>query len=616
MKFNILSEELREAAGELALCGIELGNEVAVEFREGPFRIEYNGERVVISAPKKVQFFYALKLLADEGLPKQGAPLTPECHFDDLTYMLDCSRNAVPKMSTLKELIRHLAVLGYDSLGLYMEDTFTVEKYPYFGYLRTPLTGEEIREADGYCKRFGIELVPYIQTLAHFGTLTRHYAMGHLFDTGDILLVGDEEVYRFLEALIAACAKYFTSRNINIGMDEAYMLGRGRYLDLNGYESRFDIMAKHLKKVVELCEKYGFRAPMMWSDMFFSQAMSAQYGDDLPPCVAESLPANVELIYWDYCSTDEKHYDAMMKKHRVFKNRIGFAGGAWKWLGFTPDNRYSLVSCGEAAKACLENKIRRFIVTGWGDNGAECSVFATLPALLYCSRFNYGNFAVNAAYKRSFLHLTGVKYDDFMTIDLCNRVTQNDDVEEKNSANKYLLFNDVLLGTLDTTIPEGLGELYASHARRLLLAEKKAGRWAYLFETQYRLARVLTLKADMGIKLRKAYAAGDRDRLALYYGDLKELLRRIEALYTAFSAQWERENRANGFDVQDIRIGALKQRIAAAMRKIAAHLSEGVPIPELGEELLDHMGHGNAFEIDPDQCEWRWRRMTSVNVNE
>ncbi len=616
MKFRILSEELREAAQELAPYGVELGDEVAAEYREGPFEIAYNGERVVISAPKKVQFFYALKLLSDEGLPERGTTLSPRCNFDDLTYMLDCSRNAVPKAETLKELIRHLAVLGYNSLGLYIEDTLVVKEYPYFGYLRTPFTAEEIREADGYCKRFGIELVPYIQTLAHFNSLTRHYAMGHLFDTGDILLADDEEVYRFLEALISACADAFSSRNINIGMDEAYMLGRGRYLDLHGYESRFDIMAKHLARVTQICEKYGFRAPMMWSDMFFSQAMGAQYGDDLPAHVAQSLPKNVELIYWDYCSTDRKHYAAMIEKHRMFENRIGFAGGAWKWLGFTPDNRYSFAACGAAAKACVQKGVRRFIVTGWGDNGAECSVFATLPALLYCSRCNYGNFKVDAAYKRSFLRLTGVKFEDFMTIDLCNRVTRNNDVEEKNSANKYLLFNDVLLGTLDTTVEEGLGGLYVSHARKLLHASKRAGRWAYLFETQYRLARVLALKADMGIRLRKAYAAGDRETLSVCRGELKELLRRVDALYAAFSAQWERESRANGFDVQDLRFGALKQRLSAAIRKLGAYLEGGEPIPELAETLLDHMGHGSEFEVDPDQCEWRWRRMTSVNVNE
>ena len=92
---------------------------------------------------------------------------------------------------------------------------------------------------------------------------------------------------------------------------------------------------------------------------------------------------------------------------------------------------------------------------------------------------------------------------------------------------------------------------------------------------------------------------------------------RVEEFYAALKTQWHAENRANGFDVQDIRIGALKQRIAAATEKLADYLSgKAESVPELEEKLLDFMGNGEQFEEDFDQCEWRWRRMTSVNVNE
>ena len=611
----IAKDELLRAAGELAEFGIHLAKDgVTTRVEEGDaLRIKYEAGEILITVQKRVQLFYALKLLADE-CAGEGFSREEKCAFQELTYMLDCSRNAVP--NDLTSLIRHLAVLGYDCLGLYMEDTFVVEEYPYFGYLRTPFTAEDIRRADEYCKLFGIELVPYIQTLAHFNTLTRHYAMGYLFDCNDILLAGEEETYRFIDTLIGTCAKYFTSRKINIGMDEAYMLGRGAYLDKHGARSRFEIMNEHLARVIEICKKYGFK-PSMWSDMFFSLAMSAQYGQDIPEELAKSVPEGVELVYWDYCSTSKEHYAAMMQKHRAFKNELAFAAGAWKWLGYTPDNRYAFVSCAEAARACLEKGVEKYIVTGWGDNGAECSVFATLPSLLYCSRFNYGHFDLDEAFKRSFYSLAGMKFEDFMTIDLCNRVTENDDVEEKNSANKYLLFNDILLGTLDTTVPEGVGELYGKHAKKLARARKRAGKWQYLFETQYALARVLEYKADMGIKLRRAYREGNKEELKELCAQLVALRKRIQTFYCALKVQWHLENRANGFDVQDIRIGALKQRLETAIEKVRAYLDgKAENIPELEEKLLDHMGHAEEFEIDPDQCEWRWRRMTSVNMNE
>ena len=53
------------------------------------------------------------------------------------------------------------------------------------------------------------------------------------------------------------------------------------------------------------------------------------------------------------------------------------------------------------------------------------------------------------------------------------------------------------------------------------------------------------------------------------------------------------------------------------MKKVGDYLSgKAESVPELGEKLLCFMGNGEHFEKDYDQCEFRWRRMTSVNVNE
>ena len=612
MKFHLTGGEF-SCASELAEFGIELSPQgIETKITAGDaLTIARTESGIEIGYAKRVQVFYALKRLAD-GLP--CGVFSPT--FENLTYMCDCSRNAVPKTETLKSLIRHLAVMGYDSLGLYMEDTFRVEKYPYFGYLRTPYSREDLEELDRYARQFGVELTPYIQTLAHFNTLTRHYAMENLFDTGDILLVGEERTYVFLEELIKTCAETFSGRSINIGMDEAYMLGRGQYQDLHGARPRFDIMAEHLARVVKICEKYGL-APMMWSDMFFSQTIGAQYGESLSPELAARLPASVELIYWDYGNTDEAHYRENLRRHRVFRNPIGFAGGACKWHGFTPDNRNSFRSCLPSVRACAAEGIKRYIVTGWGDNGAECSLFAILPTLHYCSRLNYGFFEEDEEMKKSFLTLAGMPFDDFMKVDLNNRVTDGDGIEGRNTANKYLLFNDILLGTLDTTVPEGLGARYARHALQLKEAVRVAGKWKYLFRTQYRLAEALSIKADLGVRLRRAYREGDREELKRLLSSTETLARDVRAFYRALREQWEKENRANGFDVQDIRIGALLQRVQATVYKLKNYLGgKAEAIPELNEKLLDHMGGGENFEVDPDQCEWRWRRMTSVNVNE
>ena len=50
--------------------------------------------------------------------------------------MIDCSRNAVPLVETIHTFIRYIALMGFNTLLLYMEDTYKVEGEPFFGYFR------------------------------------------------------------------------------------------------------------------------------------------------------------------------------------------------------------------------------------------------------------------------------------------------------------------------------------------------------------------------------------------------------------------------------------------------------------------------------------------------
>ncbi len=621
MKYNLKDKNLKKVVesliGEYGFSLSGSGVETYIENSSNGIELNYSNGKLTIYVQKPNQAIWALKEFSDlfgEELPKEDFQRAYTPRFEDLTYMLDCSRNAVYTLPIVKEVISQLAVAGYSSFMLYTEDTFKVKEYPYFGYLRTPYTEEDLKEIDKYAKIFGIELIPCMQTLGHFNSIKRYPSMEHLFDIDEVLLVGEEETYKFIEAMIAACARSFTSRKINIGMDEAYLLGRGKYLDKHGLRKRFEIMKDHLERVNEICKKYGFK-PMMWSDMFFSLAINSQYGSMEQP-VQDLVPEGVELIYWDYYHTYKEHYEEMLEKHRVFKNEIAFATGAWKWLGFTPDNRYSFKVMEESAKACTENAIKHYIVTGWGDNGAESSCFSTMPSVYYAGYINYNDYEMGEKFQKGFKNFSGMALNDFLTVDLANRITDHDDVEEKNSANKYLLFNDILLGTLDTIIEKGQGDLYKKHAKKLHEAAKVAGKWSYIFKTQEDLCKVLAIKAELGVELREAYKKGDEPAMREILVKLKKLYKLVEVFYRTFREQWNKEARPNGFDVQDLRIGALKQRILTATEKLNDYLEKKTEsIPELEEELLCFMGHGKDFEKDLDQCEYRWFRMTSVNVN-
>ena len=96
----------------------------------------------------------------------------------------------------------------------------------------------------------------------------------------DILLIGEEKVYNLIDGMFATLSKLKT-RKVNIGMDEAHLVGLGRYLILNGVVDRSLLMCQHLERVLDIADKYGFHC-QMWSDMFF-KLMSAD-GPVRPRC--------------------------------------------------------------------------------------------------------------------------------------------------------------------------------------------------------------------------------------------------------------------------------------------------------------------------------------------
>ena len=61
-----------------------------------------------------------------------------------------------------------------------------------------------------------------------------------------MLLAGDEETYRLIEAMLRRCRACYRTKKIHLGMDEAMNLGLGGYLKKNGYHESFDIMLRHV----------------------------------------------------------------------------------------------------------------------------------------------------------------------------------------------------------------------------------------------------------------------------------------------------------------------------------------------------------------------------------
>ena len=503
--------------------------------------------------------------------------------------MIDVSRNNVMSMDGWRRFLPILAKMGYDTVFLYAEDTYEVEGEPYFGYMRGRYSIEEMKELDDLAYSFGIEMIPCIQTLAHLNTIFK-WRKEFPMDAIGTLMVGDERTYELIDNMFSTLSKCFRTKKLHVGMDEAYMLGRGKYLDKNGYESTASIMKKHLERVVEIGDKYGYKL-LMWSDMFFNDWTENKYNTgraEIPEEYVKAVPESVIPVYWNYYSSDVKSYDDMFYNHRQLTKELWFAGGAWTWTGFIPDNGYSLQTMLPAFEACRQNKVENIFITLWGDNGGECSKLSVLPTLFYLSELARGNSdeeKIKAKFKRAF----GIGYDEYMYIDLPNKLFPcHTPQKHAYTPAKYMTFSDYFNGFPDYTVGEGGGKYYEETAAKLASVAKSSRKFGYIFDSAAKLSSLLAVKYELGVKTRAAYKAKDFAELTrLANEDYTEVIKRLRAFYRAFLKQWMAENKSIGFEVQEARLGAMLLRTESCKKRLLDLVAGKISrIEELEAEIL------------------------------
>ena len=527
--------------------------------------------------------------------------------------MLDMSRNAVMKPSEVKKFADILRSFGYNTLMLYTEDTYEVENEPYFGYLRGRYTKDELKDIVDHCDKSGIEVIPCIQTLAHLNQIFRWAPYACVNDTADILLVGEDKTYELIENMFKTVKECFRSEYIHIGMDEAWSIGRGNYLTRNGYEDKSVILQKHLKKVVEIARKYNLK-PLIWSDMFFKLATNSwYYGENVNVTeeIKSIVPKEVSLVYWDYIHTEKEEYDRLIGHHREFNNDVWFAGGAWTWTGFAPNNRHTLKSMLPAMQSAKEHGIENVFLAAWGDNGKECSFYSVLPSF-YAAKRVYDGETDMQKIKSEFYTLTGEDFDAFLDLDLPNLI-DGGPVMEQNPV-KHMLYSDPFNGFLDVTVKDNGGEKYAA-AAKVLRQRAINSKYDYIFKSISALCELMSVKYDLGLETRRAYQAHDNDKLAFIVKKYKLCENLLEKFYTLYKSLWYKENKPHGFDVQDLRLGGLSRRLSSCCERLEKYLSgEEKEIPELEEKLLSFYGKGETNTVEDTAALNVYTLNATVNV--
>ncbi len=548
------------------------------------------GKSGVIYYKEKIHFFRALGLFVEKARLGEDFEVRENPSFDTVGMMFDTSRFGGLKLSAIQEQLDYLALMGYNLYMLYTEDSFDLPNRPHFGYMRPRYSEAELRSLDDYAYAYGIEMIPCFEAYGHMAQYLAWPEAAKVKDTASVLLAEEEETYKLLEEMIVALSKPFRSKRIHIGMDEAWDMGRSKYLDKHGHVPLFDIFNRHMDRLIAITDKYGLK-PMMWSDMYFRIASggTAYYDESIvvPDSVKEKIPEGVEMVYWHYGEGPKGCDDYMLKKHMDLGHPVIYAAGLWSWIGHAPENHYTYETTKAGISACVKNGVRQMMTTYWTNDGSETQPNMLLLALSFTAEMAYkGADTPEDVLRARFEALTGGSYEAFWDMSSYhNNFDEGNPFENFHERfyGKAVFWQDILQGIYDRNLfDHPLSGHYAAYAKKMAQYE---GKWKPLYEHMTRIFDYLAVKALIAENLKPAYDRGDKAVLAEIKNDLlPALLEKTEAVHESHRKVWRTYYVDKGWRILDDRYGAMKARIRTAIEELDAYLSGRVDaLDELAE---------------------------------
>ena len=311
--------------------------------------------------------------------------------FQARGVMLDISRDKVPTLETVIELVDRLASWKINQLQLYTEHTFAYRNHPEPWAHATPFTGDDILLLDAFCRQRYIDLVPNQNSFGHLQRWLTHpqykplaecpdgydYPWGGHSDEPFTLCPSDPGSIQLIREMYDELLPHFTSRMINVGCDETWDLGRGRSRDECVQKGTGRVYLNFLVKIYKEVLARG-RRMQFWGDIILQH-----------PELVPDLPRDVIALEWGY---EANHpFDEHCAKFADVGLDFYVCPGTSSWNSIAGRTDNALGNLASAAENGIKHGAIGYLNTDWGDNGH----WQPLPV-------SYVGFAAGAAYSWSF----------------------------------------------------------------------------------------------------------------------------------------------------------------------------------------------------------------------
>lgn len=582
---------LAEVKDQLKITLEDGGYEIACVCEGSGITVDIAGHKATVTYGKDCLFFRAFSLAA-QYVDGEDRKITVEPQFNRFGTMQN-SASLVMSVEGIKEIIRQQALMGMDYLELYTEFSYEIPGEPYFGYMKGRLSQKELQELDAYGKMMGVEMVPCIQTLGHMAGLFKWGAYGQVSDIAGTLLCDYEPTYELIEKMLRSMRQSYSTTRINLGMDEAYFMGKGRYhwfVD-DTLPDPSMMYIRHLKRVIEIAKKVGYEDIAIWYDNLFEINYKGYIcppewlWKDFSKEITESFP-DVRLIIWHYVVTDVEEFKTIVAHTRQLSENVSFASMVHGYTSFAPENYITkmLVDCAkEGCKAC---GIDDMMITWWGGKSSSMAQLGGYYHYIESCGENSGyDFNDRARF------LFGYTYDELCALDLPNRIQQGagpTGMAEGNNPPFYIMADDPLLGMMEKHIPLDAAETYEKQAAILGELAQRDSAFSYIYEFEAVLCKTLAVKCDLPRDIKQAYDKGDMAALRQIAAEqIPAVIVALEEFHQAYYSYWLHFNKTMGWERFESMLGGQMLRLKSVAKLLTDYADGKVSrIEELEQERL------------------------------
>jgi hexosaminidase len=368
------------------------GIALAIDGRTGQggsegYRLEIDARGVRVTGADAAGLFHGVHRLCQiveqaeaerTALSLPGLVIEDRPAFQKRGAMLDVSRDRVPTMETLFELVELASHLGLNELQLYTEHTFAYREHERVWRGASPLTPDEILRLDAFAAERFVELVPNQQSFGHMHRWLVHEpyrslaecpaGVQHPFSRERepfSLCPTDPASLAFLGRLYDELLPLFRSKRLNVGLDETFDVGLGRAARAVSEKGAARVYLDFLLGVARLVRERG-HVMEFWADIVLHH-----------PELVRELPRDLVPLDWGYEADHpfDRETSALAEAGLAFH----VAPGTSSWQSLAGRFSNMTANLESAARHGHGRGAAGLLVTDWGDRGHLQPLPASYP---------------------------------------------------------------------------------------------------------------------------------------------------------------------------------------------------------------------------------------------